>query len=162
MHRRAHGRVDAHARVSVRAYSRVHRRAKREWLPAIAGILLLCVGIGVPYAIIRTPVSASERQASSASATSGLPDVLGVSVRASGYPVGYCDVINGETPKNFLSSANRAWLVLLLPAVIFLFIGLAIVTDEYFVPSLERICERLELSEDVAGATFMAAGSSVS
>ncbi|XP_017785226.1 PREDICTED: probable sodium/potassium/calcium exchanger CG1090 isoform X2 [Nicrophorus vespilloides] len=40
------------------------------------------------------------------------------------------------------------------------FIGLAIVCDEYFVASLDRICEELKLSPDVAGATFMAAGSS--
>ena len=39
-------------------------------------------------------------------------------------------------------------------------LGLAIICDDHFVPSLEVICERLELSEDVAGATFMAAGSS--
>lgn len=38
--------------------------------------------------------------------------------------------------------------------------GLAIVCDEYFVSSLDRICEELKLSPDVAGATFMAAGSS--
>lgn len=41
-----------------------------------------------------------------------------------------------------------------------LFIGLAIVTDDYFVPALVVISAKLELSEDVAGATFMAAGSS--
>lgn len=41
-----------------------------------------------------------------------------------------------------------------------MFIGLAIVTDVYFVAALEQICKRLDLSEDVAGATFMAAGSS--
>lgn len=38
--------------------------------------------------------------------------------------------------------------------------GLALICDEFFVPSLEVISEKLELSEDVAGATFMAAGSS--
>lgn len=32
-------------------------------------------------------------------------------------------------------------------------------SDEYFEPCLEVICEKLDLSEDVAGATFMAAGS---
>lgn len=37
---------------------------------------------------------------------------------------------------------------------------MAIVCDDFFVPSLEAISERLDLSEDVAGATFMAAGSS--
>ena len=43
---------------------------------------------------------------------------------------------------------------------LYTFIGLAIVCDEYFCPSLEIISEALHLSEDVAGATFMAAGSS--
>uniref|UniRef100_A0A8B9NES8 Sodium/calcium exchanger membrane region domain-containing protein n=1 Tax=Accipiter nisus TaxID=211598 RepID=A0A8B9NES8_9AVES len=41
-----------------------------------------------------------------------------------------------------------------------MFYALAIVCDDFFVPSLEKICEKLHLSEDVAGATFMAAGSS--
>ena len=36
--------------------------------------------------------------------------------------------------------------------------AIAVVCDDYFVPSLEVICQRLDLSEDVAGATFMAAG----
>lgn len=44
--------------------------------------------------------------------------------------------------------------------LILLFIALAIVCDDFFVPSLEAISEKLDLSEDVAGATFMAAGSS--
>ena len=38
--------------------------------------------------------------------------------------------------------------------------GLALICDDFFVPSLEAISEKLDLSEDVAGATFMAAGSS--
>ena len=41
-----------------------------------------------------------------------------------------------------------------------MFIALAVVCDEYYVPSLNMICKRLSLKEDVAGATFMAAGSS--
>ena len=44
--------------------------------------------------------------------------------------------------------------------VIYMFIALAIVCDEFFVPSLEVITEKLKISEDVAGATFMAAGGS--
>lgn len=50
--------------------------------------------------------------------------------------------------------------VLYLLVMVILFIAIAIVCDDYFVPSLEVICKRLNLSEDVAGATFMAAGSS--
>lgn len=38
--------------------------------------------------------------------------------------------------------------------------AIAIICDDFFVPSLEVISETLSLSEDVAGATFMAAGSS--
>lgn len=68
---------------------------------------------------------------------------------------GYGDLCNGD---GFLDS-NLA-LILLFPGIVLMFVGLAVVTDDYFVASLERICERLKLSEDVAGATFMAAGSS--
>jgi sodium/potassium/calcium exchanger 2 len=41
-----------------------------------------------------------------------------------------------------------------------MFIALAIVCDEFFVPSLDVIIEKLGIAEDVAGATFMAAGGS--
>ena len=41
-----------------------------------------------------------------------------------------------------------------------MFVGIAIICDDFFVPALEIICEVLQLSDDVAGATFMAAGSS--
>lgn len=44
--------------------------------------------------------------------------------------------------------------------MVYMFKALAVVCDDYFVPSLEGISEALDLSEDVAGATFMAAGSS--
>ncbi|CAN8065859.1 unnamed protein product [Agarophyton chilense] len=56
--------------------------------------------------------------------------------------------------------SSKASLAFLIPGIILLFVGLAIVTDDYFISALEQICERLNLSEDVAGATFMAAGSS--
>ena len=47
-----------------------------------------------------------------------------------------------------------------LVGIVYLFLGLAIVCDDFFVGSLEVISDKLQLSEDVAGATFMAAGSS--
>lgn len=49
-----------------------------------------------------------------------------------------------------------AWVFLML----YMFKALGTICDEYFVPSLEVIVEKLQLSNDVAGATFMAAGSS--
>merc|ERR1719380_143157 len=48
------------------------------------------------------------------------------------------------------------WVLLTL----YMFKALGTVCDEYFVPALEFISEALQLSADVAGATFMAAGSS--
>jgi len=44
--------------------------------------------------------------------------------------------------------------------IIYMFYALALVCDEFFVPSLEVIIEKLGISPDVAGATFMAAGGS--
>lgn len=44
--------------------------------------------------------------------------------------------------------------------VIYMFVALAIVCDEFFVPSLDVIIEKLQITDDVAGATFMAAGGS--
>ena len=41
-----------------------------------------------------------------------------------------------------------------------MFVALAIVCDEFFIPALDVITEKLNISEDVAGATFMAAGGS--
>ncbi|XP_040563494.1 probable sodium/potassium/calcium exchanger CG1090 [Lepeophtheirus salmonis] len=43
---------------------------------------------------------------------------------------------------------------------LYMFIGLSIVCDDFFVPSLDKISQVLNLPPDVAGATFMAAGSS--
>lgn len=45
--------------------------------------------------------------------------------------------------------------------LIYMFLALAIVCDEYFVPALEVIIDRLKISPDVAGATLMAAGGSM-
>jgi sodium/potassium/calcium exchanger 2 len=55
---------------------------------------------------------------------------------------------------------KKGAIVLYIVGVIYMFIALAIVCDEFFVPSLDVIIEKLAISEDVAGATFMAAGGS--
>lgn len=67
-----------------------------------------------------------------------------------------------EFPEDvFTLEQRRHGAVLLhLLCAIYMFHALAIVCDVYFVPSLEKISENLHLSQDVAGATFMAAGSS--
>ncbi|XP_030010306.1 sodium/potassium/calcium exchanger 3 isoform X2 [Sphaeramia orbicularis] len=67
-----------------------------------------------------------------------------------------------EFPKDIFNKEERKNGAVCLHALcaIYMFYALAIVCDDYFVPSLEKISENLHLSEDVAGATFMAAGSS--
>ncbi|XP_012288243.1 sodium/potassium/calcium exchanger 4 [Orussus abietinus] len=44
--------------------------------------------------------------------------------------------------------------------VTYLFLVLAIVCDDYFIPSIKMICEKLNVAKDVAGATLMAAATS--
>nr|KAI8768709.1 putative sodium/potassium/calcium exchanger [Biomphalaria glabrata] len=65
-------------------------------------------------------------------------------------------------PPNFMSfdETRDGGVVVHIFIAIYMFAALAVVCDDYFVPSLEHICEDLGLQADVAGATFMAAGSS--
>uniref|UniRef100_A0A8C1NIA4 Sodium/calcium exchanger membrane region domain-containing protein n=1 Tax=Cyprinus carpio TaxID=7962 RepID=A0A8C1NIA4_CYPCA len=67
-----------------------------------------------------------------------------------------------EFPEDIFTKEQRKRGAVLLHVLcaVYMFYALAIVCDKYFVPSLEKISENLQLSEDVAGATFMAAGSS--
>ncbi|OCT77761.1 sodium/potassium/calcium exchanger 3 isoform X1 [Xenopus laevis] len=67
-----------------------------------------------------------------------------------------------EFPTDIFSNEERRHgaVILHMLFAMYMFYALAIVCDDFFVPSLEKISERLQLSEDVAGATFMAAGSS--
>eukprot|EP01028_Stygiella_incarcerata_P012835 TRINITY_DN80502_c0_g1_i1.p1 TRINITY_DN80502_c0_g1~~TRINITY_DN80502_c0_g1_i1.p1 ORF type:complete len:660 (+),score=145.05 TRINITY_DN80502_c0_g1_i1:141-2120(+) len=59
------------------------------------------------------------------------------------------------------SQFDKTWGIGLYTFImLYLFLALAIICDDFFVASLEIISERLDLSDDVAGATFMAAGSS--
>ena len=40
----------------------------------------------------------------------------------------------------------------------YMFIGFHILCDDFFVPALNVLCEKFGLPDDIAGATFMAAG----
>lgn len=67
-----------------------------------------------------------------------------------------------EYPPDLFSVEDRrqGWVVLHIFGMTYVFVALAIVCDEYFVPALGVITDKLQISEDVAGATFMAAGGS--
>ncbi|XP_072452782.1 sodium/potassium/calcium exchanger 2 isoform X1 [Notamacropus eugenii] len=68
----------------------------------------------------------------------------------------------GDYPRDLFSlqERRRGAIILHVLGMIYMFIALAIVCDEFFVPSLTVITEKLAISDDVAGATFMAAGGS--
>ncbi|XP_042245422.1 sodium/potassium/calcium exchanger 1-like [Thunnus maccoyii] len=68
----------------------------------------------------------------------------------------------GEYPEDLFSVEQRrqGWVALHIIGMTYMFVALAIVCDEFFVPALEVITNKLQISDDVAGATFMAAGGS--
>lgn len=65
-------------------------------------------------------------------------------------------------PNDLFTRAQRksGFITFHIFGLIYMFVALAIVCDEFFIPSLDVITEKLQISEDVAGATFMAAGGS--
>ena len=103
---------------------------------------LLCVAFAVSIAI--SGVFAQEPEAVEAAGSRRM---------LHDYLPGVCDsYLNSNHPTRSI--------LMLLWGIFYTFWGLAIVCDDYFVASLEEISEQLNLSADVAGATFMAAGSS--
>lgn len=72
------------------------------------------------------------------------------------------DTCAGNFPKDVFKDnqlANGA-VILHIIGIMYMFYALALVCDEFFVPSLDVITEKLGITPDVAGATFMAAGGS--
>ena len=67
-----------------------------------------------------------------------------------------------DFPTDIFTQTQRRFGAILfhIAFVVYLCVALMRVCDDYFLPSLECISERLQLDQDVAGATFMAAGSS--
>ncbi|XP_032831753.2 sodium/potassium/calcium exchanger 5 [Petromyzon marinus] len=67
-----------------------------------------------------------------------------------------------EFPPGFFTPEEQreGGVLIYILIALYLLLAIAIVCDYYFLPSLELISDRLGLTMDVAGATFMAAGSS--
>jgi len=65
-------------------------------------------------------------------------------------------------PKDLFSEDQRRQgaIILHIIGVLYMFYALALVCDHYFVPTLDVIIEKYNISPDVAGATLMAAGGS--
>ncbi|XP_062947418.1 sodium/potassium/calcium exchanger 4 isoform X2 [Cynocephalus volans] len=138
-------------------------RRRREMLPQQVGFVcavlaLVCCASGLFSGLGNRTTSASKRI---------LPDTwrnrkLMAPMNGTHTAKNCTDPAIHEFPSDLFSNKERQHGAILLHILgaLYMFYALAIVCDDFFVPSLEKICEKLHLSEDVAGATFMAAGSS--
>ncbi|XP_078360179.1 sodium/potassium/calcium exchanger 2-like [Oculina patagonica] len=69
----------------------------------------------------------------------------------------------GEYPEDVftLAQKRKGAVILHIIGMCYMFLALSIACDEFFIPALANITDKLNISEDVAGATFMAAGGSM-
>ncbi|XP_046919670.2 sodium/potassium/calcium exchanger 5 isoform X2 [Dermatophagoides farinae] len=67
-----------------------------------------------------------------------------------------------EFPSDFMSDEfrNKGGFIVHIAIFVYLSLALAVICDDYFLKSLEYISEALHLPSDIAGATFMAIGTS--
>jgi sodium/potassium/calcium exchanger 2 len=73
------------------------------------------------------------------------------------------EIIKSDYPSDPFTAeeCDNGALILHILGLLYMFLGLSIICDEFFVPALEELTfNRLKLDADVAGATFMAAGGS--
>jgi Ca2+/Na+ antiporter len=68
----------------------------------------------------------------------------------------HCSSFDGGMPDWI---KDGGWIILFI-ALMVSFWGLAVVCEDYFVPAITILCEYNKIPDDVAGATFMAAGAS--
>lgn len=72
----------------------------------------------------------------------------------------YCDTKDFPTDAFNIQERQNGWVLLHFIGMLYMFLALAIVCDEYFVEALDVITEKTGVDDNVAGATFMAAGGS--
>uniref|UniRef100_A0A3P9KDQ9 Sodium/potassium/calcium exchanger 1 n=1 Tax=Oryzias latipes TaxID=8090 RepID=A0A3P9KDQ9_ORYLA len=70
--------------------------------------------------------------------------------------------MTAPTPADLFSVEQRrkGWVILHFLGIMYMFVSLIIICDEFFLPAVGLIMEKLAVSDDVVGATFMAAGRS--
>jgi len=124
-------------------------RFKIQVLLGGGAALLCCVAYGSSGALVRwLPLGAAGPGPASRHLLSEVEDV----VAGNSTVADACD--------DLTDFDNNGGLAVHLFGILYVFLGIAIICDDFFVESLERISAALNLSDDVAGATFMAAGSS--
>ena len=116
----------------------------------------------LPLAIQRRILQFSQDTSTTANDVSLANSNASVDYSTSSTTVTITEAMGNEFPEDIFSDdqLKSGAVVMHIIGIIYMFIALAITCDEFFVPSLEVITTSLGISEDVAGATFMAAGGS--
>ena len=160
-----------------RAIAKGRRRRGENLLPRLGLTLLMGAGLimfasdsapGAKSVGHREPTGSWDGLQASEDATGyGFGDLSGRHLAATLYPPtapapAPCPVEvgvgNSTYPSLGLEGASAT--VVQFVVLCFMFLGLAIVCDSFFEAALSRICEAMNLKDDVAGATWMAAGGS--
>ncbi|PWA14902.1 hypothetical protein CCH79_00014219 [Gambusia affinis] len=154
-----------------------HQAVKRKLRPGrilgfILSLVAVCTVCSLSALSLATAVATEQRESVAESPAdaavpqrtllqhqnvSGAPEDTPVAMKSS-----HLDMNQGDYPTDLFSVEDRrqGYVALHMFGMLYMFIALAIVCDEFFVPALTVITEKLEISDDVAGATFMAAGGS--
>jgi K+-dependent Na+/Ca+ exchanger-like protein len=128
------------------------RGRRRAILPVQIGIFFVVVGSSALYTYLASD-STSDLQFSR-KLSNATPASVIVDDGTGDYPA---DLF---LTKPYVESENKGALVLHILGILYMFFGLALVCDEYFAAALEEIVKHYDITEDVAGATWMAAGGS--
>ncbi|XP_032419826.1 sodium/potassium/calcium exchanger 2-like [Xiphophorus hellerii] len=154
-----------------------HQAVKRKLRPGrilgfVVSLVAVCTVCSLSALSLATAVATEQRESVAESPAdaavpqrtllqrqnvSGAPEDTPVAMKSS-----HLDMNQGDYPTDYFSVEDRrqGYVILHMFGMLYMFIALAIVCDEFFVPALTVITEKLEISDDVAGATFMAAGGS--
>eukprot|EP00484_Ammonia_sp_Unknown_P018217 CAMPEP_0197031822 /NCGR_PEP_ID=MMETSP1384-20130603/10689_1 /TAXON_ID=29189 /ORGANISM="Ammonia sp." /LENGTH=670 /DNA_ID=CAMNT_0042461397 /DNA_START=98 /DNA_END=2110 /DNA_ORIENTATION=- len=137
-------------------------RAIKQSVISTAFIVLLCAAILIVSLQHIHARYLSDNLASSPDAHSNARQLLQSTVADTPTTTKTYEIEGADYPPDvFTESQLRSGaLVLHIIGLFYMFLAIAIVCDEFFVPSIEVIVESLNMSPDVAGATFMAAGGS--
>jgi K+-dependent Na+/Ca+ exchanger-like protein len=146
------------------AVPRRRRRLARKYsqaflLVALSGIALWHTFAGASSSSGRAATGHDELRRRAGLRASAAEDAGREEARAGGRRLRLADM--GSEEDLFSEDQRKSGaMVLHCCGLFYMFVAIAIVCDECFVPSLEAITEVLHLTPDVAGATFMAAGGS--
>ena len=117
----------------------------------------------LPKAVRKSAEFKSAKQRARVGMVVGIMAMYMLYVSVNGDTKGSAGTVNGRrlsSGETTCTAGDIGSVILYAVLILYSFLGLAIVCDDWFVPALEKISEQLNLSADVAGATFLAAGSS--